>query len=171
MRKVLPLITPILPGGANTPAAKSRVTRPILPSHCLDTIKPQAGLAGPFRGTFPGRTNRWHGRDVLSVQCTPHCSWPRPSTKLLTNALRRRACLRRICMTAVRRLMLLTCAVAVLPLSAQTSRGTKTTQTPAPSPAPAAAAASTPAPPDVPRTTPPLTADTHPAANNPPALP
>jgi len=73
-------------------------------------------------------------------------------------------------MTAVRRLMLLTCAVAVLPLSAQTSRGTKTTQTPAPSPAPAAAPATTSAASDVPRTTPPVTADTDADANNPRAL-
>lgn len=78
-------------------------------------------------------------------------------------------------MTAVRRLMLLTCAVAAIPLFAQTSGGKKTTK-PAPSPAPAAEAAQTeptttasPAT-DVPASTPPVTADTDQDANNPRAL-
>ncbi len=75
-------------------------------------------------------------------------------------------------MTAVRRLMLLTCAVAAIPLLAQTSGGKKTTK-PAPSPAPAAEAAqpepTTPAS-DVPSSTPPVTADTDQDANNPRAL-
>lgn len=78
-------------------------------------------------------------------------------------------------MTAVRRLMLLTCAVAAIPLFAQTSGGKKTTK-PAPSPAPAAEAAqteptttTTPAT-DVPASTPPVSADTDQDANNPRAL-
>jgi outer membrane protein len=70
-------------------------------------------------------------------------------------------------MTAVRRLMLLTCAVAVLPLSGQTSQGTKTAQSP--SPAPAAAAATTSISQDE-KATPPVTADTDADANNPRAL-
>src|SRR5206468_6246450 len=79
-----------------------------------------------------------------------------------------------ICMTAVRRLMLLTCAMAAVPLFAQTSRGTKTTK-PAPSPVPAAEAAqtqpvaATPAS-DVPTTTPVVTADTDQDVKSPRAL-
>src|ERR1700682_296378 len=96
-----------------------------------------------------------------------HFSWPRRVTKLSPLLFVEGACLRRICMTAVRRLMLLTCAMAVLPLSAQTSRGTKTT--PASPPAPAAAAASTPVSQDV-QATPRVTAETDADANNPRAL-
>src|SRR6201988_718516 len=70
-------------------------------------------------------------------------------------------------MTAVRRLMLLTCAVAVLPLSGQTSQGTKTTQT---SPTPAAVAASTTTNPNYMKATPPVTADTDADENNPRSL-
>lgn len=73
-------------------------------------------------------------------------------------------------MTAVRRLMLLTCAVAAIPLVAQTSRGTKTTTS---SPAPAAAAATTTTTTSevtVPTSTPPVAADTDQDVNNPRAL-
>src|SRR5438034_916620 len=81
---------------------------------------------------------------------------------------------RRICMTAVRRLMLLTCAVAAIPLLAQTSGGKKTAK-PAPSPVPAAEAAQietagSPAASEVPTSTPPVTADTDQDLTNPRAL-
>jgi HAE1 family hydrophobic/amphiphilic exporter-1 len=70
--------------------------------------------------------------------------------------------------------MLLTCAVAAIPLFAQTSGGKKTTK-PAPSPAPAAEAAqtettTTAVTTDVPSSTPPVSADTDQDANNPRAL-
>jgi HAE1 family hydrophobic/amphiphilic exporter-1 len=74
--------------------------------------------------------------------------------------------------------MLLTCAVAAIPLFAQTSSGKKTTK-PAPSPAPAAEAAqtettttttTTAVTTDVPSSTPHVTADTDQDANNPRAL-
>jgi outer membrane protein len=61
-------------------------------------------------------------------------------------------------MTAVRRLILLTCAFAALPLVAQTSKGT-------PAPAPAETRTS-----EVPTATPPVTADTDADAKNPRAL-
>src|SRR5258707_14031410 len=90
-----------------------------------------------------------------------------PRTKLSPLLFVEGACLRRICMTAVRRLMLLTCAVAVLPLSGQTSQGTKTTVSVPP--APAAPAATGQVSQDE-RATPPVTAETDGDANNPRAL-
>src|SRR5437667_8561016 len=102
-----------------------------------------------------------------------------PTWETLTAAFRRRGLSRRTCMTAVRRLLIIVCALAATMASAQTTRRPRTNR-PAPAPAPAnpeptpTTLTTSPAQSDMPArdqaATAPVTADTDKDVSNPRAL-